>query len=370
MDITICPHCATRVVPKPNDTCPSCHRAIGEDTGEDIPEPEPATWPPPSLQASATKRFARSVLGFACVLSGAICLILAFTAFINKKHALNILDSISDSLDFVSSSLLFVFVGGGLLLVGRRFFAAARRPPEGTPEIVFLRSFLDDEVSLSLKPTWRMNFRELIRKFFGDDTLEQVVARVSRRFGRIETIGAPGERLPKLGARRKYFSTDDDQAWRAQVIRYLGGCRAVIAVLGSTEGLVWEYRQLLSLGLGRRLILIVPPAPDPLRRWTIFRNVAITRMVEGLPESLPPDVVIVRFDEAWRPRIYPWFRGMADSYSLRLGQAISDLWRGKDTLRDRNGASPSPDLQELRDRGCCCWRTHRCDLGLCHDLRE
>jgi hypothetical protein len=46
-----------------------------------------------------------------------------------------------------------------------------------------------------------------------------------------------------------------------------------MSILGGSEGLVWEYEQIIRRGLADRLMLVVPPAtPQVIRqRWDVFR---------------------------------------------------------------------------------------------------
>ena len=89
--------------------------------------------------------------------------------------------------------------------------------------------------------------------------------------GPVVAIGKPHEGLSPLGAAREYVF---GPGWQDRVSAVLDECSWVVAILGGSEGLVWEYEQIIRRGIADRLMLVVPPAtPQVVRqRWEVFRT--------------------------------------------------------------------------------------------------
>lgn len=162
--------------------------------------------------------------------------------------------------------LPFALVGSRLVQRARRTLAlraAEVRSLDPRPPMLLVRSFVDD--LLELKPRLEY-FGGLLRKRL---TLEEfLVDRLSTR-GPVVAIGRPGESLSPLGAAREYVHGPD---WQERVTGLLGECEWVVAILGSGDGLKWEYEQIAQRGLAARFVLVVPPvAPEAFReRWDLF----------------------------------------------------------------------------------------------------
>jgi uncharacterized protein (DUF1330 family) len=52
-------------------------------------------------------------------------------------------------------------------------------------------------------------------------------------------VGAPGERLARLGASREYLATWE---WREAVTRLIEEAALIVVIIGDTENLFWELR--------------------------------------------------------------------------------------------------------------------------------
>jgi hypothetical protein len=180
--------------------------------------------------------------------------------------------------------VVFVATGIGLLaglaflpfaLAGSRLMQRARqtlalRVPEvrardPRPPVLLVRSFADD--LLELEP----RFEYFSRLFRTRVTLEEFVVGRVMSLGPVVAIGKPNEALSPLGAAREYVF---GPGWQARVSSLLDECSWAIAILGGTEGLRWEYEQILQRNLTGRFIVVVPPAtPDVFQeRWDIFQE--------------------------------------------------------------------------------------------------
>jgi hypothetical protein len=151
-----------------------------------------------------------------------------------------------------------------LAIAGGRLFDRARhrlamqirevRAQDSRHPVLLIRSFTDD--NLPLAPRFHMFVGHLRRPL----TLEAFVVDQLWRLGPVVALGKPGETLSPLGAARDYIAGPD---WQARVHGRLGDCPWVAAILGDSEGLRWEYEQLAQRGVDDRLILIIPPLPQP-----------------------------------------------------------------------------------------------------------
>jgi hypothetical protein len=164
--------------------------------------------------------------------------------------------------------LPFALAGSRLMQRARQTLAlrvAEVRARDPRPPVLLVRSFADD--MLELDPRFEY-FGRLFRKRL---TLEEFVTRRVARLGPVVAIGKPNERLSPLGAAREYVF---GPGWQERVRRVLDECSWVIAILGGTEGLQWEYEQVLHRGLAGRFIVVVPPATPEVfqERWAIFRQ--------------------------------------------------------------------------------------------------
>ena len=154
---------------------------------------------------------------------------------------------------------------------------AALRSDSRRP-ILYLRSFRDDpllmegEWGLLVNRDGRVGHRgtrgPIARAFYrmatrlqattgGGGRLEENVSRVVAPIGPFVALGAPGERLPELGAARAY-TTDD--TWQNEVIEWMDMAQLIVAVAGPTHSLRWEFDNILSRNAWAKLLILMPPS--------------------------------------------------------------------------------------------------------------
>lgn len=200
--------------------------------------------------------------------------------------------------------LPFAIVGSRLFNEAQRIaalrVAEIRKLDDRTP-VLFIRSFSDD--------SRRLERRFSVVKFFAPKTLTLEEAVVSRSWGvgPVVGIGQPGEKLGPLGAAREYIEGD---TWRDRIEHLMGESRLIVSVLGYTEGLLWEYQDLVRLGHLGKLLLVFPPVGLPLANqlWRLFQTVlpATGRsffpapgkskpLMAIFPEAGPPVMLISRY---------------------------------------------------------------------------
>jgi hypothetical protein len=149
-----------------------------------------------------------------------------------------------------------------LFVAGRRELArqaADLRSRDPRPPVLLVRSFDDDRMQVRRRWTWSQLFFNM-RAY----TFEEAVADEMSRHGPVVAVGRPGERRPPLGAAREYIA---DDRWRERVEEYVAEARVIVAVLGGSGGLAWEWATILRSGALHRLVLVIPPvSADEVRR--------------------------------------------------------------------------------------------------------
>jgi hypothetical protein len=160
--------------------------------------------------------------------------------------------------------------GGSHLLHRARRRLALRvqevRAEDARPPLLLIRSFADDDLGLDRRHQpikGHLRFRLTLEEFVVDRLWE---------LGPVIAIGRPWETLSPVGAAREYITGPN---WRDRVLAGLDECSWVVSVLGDSEGLIWEYDQILMRQLDERLILVFPPRPHIVinQRWGVFRDV-------------------------------------------------------------------------------------------------
>ncbi|HWM14737.1 MAG TPA: hypothetical protein VNO56_09670 [Gaiellaceae bacterium] len=158
--------------------------------------------------------------------------------------------------------------------VGRRVRAArdaARRKwarDREVPEVLLLRSFVDDGLKVPSRPRARRGFERLIPA--RTELFEDVVVRAFTQLGPVVAIARPGTAQTELGASRDLILGAD---WLTAVKEEMAGAAYVVVILGRGEGLELELETLRELELLDRACLVVPPveahdAAERLRKGT------------------------------------------------------------------------------------------------------
>jgi len=211
------------------------------------------------------------------------------------------------------------FAGFISIGAGSRWFAVGRQrmvqgadevlQADGRDPVVYLRSFDVDEAlatgasSLEGRQGNFLTWRALHPAFWSERrewSFEEVLCRALSEEGAVIAIGKPDERLPKLGAARKYVA---DSAWREEVSGMLSKARFACLVIGSSEGLLWEVGQVFESGKPGRILLVVPQRQDAQSTWRAFVQKAPVRRV-ALPRAIPEHALAIVFLPDWTPMIF------------------------------------------------------------------
>ncbi len=188
--------------------------------------------------------------------------------------------------------------GGAYFLAKTKQLAALSalqiRKRDRRPPVLLLRSFQDDLTPVQAKPSYS---RHLPPSFFHEKalTFEEVIERTLSAYGPVIAIGRPGEPLPPAGAAREYLLNAE---WQTRVNEYIRESRLVVAILGKTEGLQFEYRALVDLRAVNKLIVLFPPvsAKERQARWGKFCEVIGIDAARWRPDELK-DALLATFPE-------------------------------------------------------------------------
>lgn len=162
---------------------------------------------------------------------------------------------------WVPTSLLIVFFASSRLTQrlqeSRRLLAPSSidvRNKDARTPILLLRSFLDEGGLTAFKD---VTFLSLTR--FSVRSLEEHLTDRLWRFGPVVAFGLPGELVPPVGAAREYLNNASEQEWKSHFEGLSRTCGAMVLILGKTDGVRWEFRRIIDLGLQERLLLVIPP---------------------------------------------------------------------------------------------------------------
>jgi hypothetical protein len=152
---------------------------------------------------------------------------------------------------------VLIGVGNTILRAGVQFYDTVISSPDdlaGRRYVLYLRSFRDDHRlsrphRIPLVGAWLA-----AAVSFGQGEEERIADALSWA-GPLVGVGAPGERVPRAGARRMYLPLDD---WQAPVSTMMRGAALVVIVLGKGAGTLWEIREAMRILPPERLLLLVP----------------------------------------------------------------------------------------------------------------
>lgn len=150
------------------------------------------------------------------------------------------------------------------------------------PPILFLRSFEDDQISLSQTKVTSL------QRFFDPlaivGTLEELLLREFGYLGPVVAIGSPSDALPPLGAARRYCHGD---TWREVVGSLMDQAALIVVGVERSEGLAWEIDLLRYKGLQAKTIFILPPASARNRATVKFLHnlLGVNHAVPSLREG-------------------------------------------------------------------------------------
>jgi len=165
-----------------------------------------------------------------------------------------------------------------LMLVRRIAMKRINQEAQEAPgrDILLLRSFVDDNRRVRARRLDRASIidRLCLRRW---ERFEEVIATALSSIGSVTALSRPGERLPPaLGAVRQQFAMD---AWQDGVRNMITESALVCMVVGRTESLVLEMREIKRLGALHRTLFFIPPCDRREQR----RRLALLSRELGIP---------------------------------------------------------------------------------------
>jgi hypothetical protein len=131
--------------------------------------------------------------------------------------------------------------------------------------VLYLRAFLDDR---TIKMWARANDGRIFPERFVKISFEELVTDHLWRYGPVVAIGDPRTKgkLAPLGAARDF---ERDDTWQQKATDLMRQASIIVAVVGQTEGFLWEINAIINLGLKSKLVLLLPPmkTQDLTVRW-------------------------------------------------------------------------------------------------------
>jgi len=182
---------------------------------------------------------------------------------------------------------LLRIVGFGLALVGAPYLwsrarriatvsARELRKRDQRPSILYLRSFGDDQIRFITKLERVLGLLfPLVRFLIRDLTFEESLVAGASFYGPVVALSEPGRKRRPIGAAREDTL---EGTWTENIDQLVRDSVAVIAVIGSTPGLLWEFHHLRENASLCKLLLVVPPVD---RHDLLQRMQALSA---GLPE--------------------------------------------------------------------------------------
>jgi hypothetical protein len=212
-------------------------------------------------------------------------------------------------------TLWTMILGGFVFTQGRKTFLRARRHRsrlipshrhlKAGSYVLYLRSFEADERQTALHevPLPGIAGGAMVGYLVSGRSAEEHVADILRPVAPWVAVGAPGERLPHVGAVRMYLP---HEAWQEPVRELMRRSRLTALTLGTSEGTMWELAEAFRLLPPQRLVLFIPA----LKKAEYQRIRANVPRLPECPARLDTQyrtVIqgVIHFAADWTPTIAP-----------------------------------------------------------------
>ena len=140
--------------------------------------------------------------------------------------------------------------GKRLLAKQKSITAIATLSRGGVPPVLYLRSFVDDDIAADTPTAYNLRGVQLPRLSTEEEHLVKAIGDV----GPFIAVADADEDLPHLGAAR----IPGHKHWKATVTALMSEAQLVIFRVGFGEGLWWEIEQALRLVNHQRLLFLIP----------------------------------------------------------------------------------------------------------------
>jgi uncharacterized RDD family membrane protein YckC len=224
----------------------------------------------------------RKVLGFGIKFLSIAAFILAAFFF---KSALLLQDKLGeDALVVYSLAILFSGVGTMGWKTGKKLLIPTledKLKKDTRPPVLYLRSFIHDKKAS--KSPQDGTFIKLMPNVLPQNLLseEEQIEQVMSNYGPFIAIGKPGEKLPQLGASRKYTS---DGEWKTIVSDFINKAQLIILRVGNSDGFWWEVNKVLESAKQNIVFLL----PLKFEDYAEFKTKIDRLLPRPLPEAYHP----------------------------------------------------------------------------------
>jgi hypothetical protein len=179
--------------------------------------------------------------------------------------------------------------------------------------VLFLRSFSDDQISLSrAKMPWLLRFFD---PGAVSGSLEELLVWEYADIGPVIAIGRPSDGLPPLGAARQYCQGTE---WQEIVHSLMHKSARIVIGVGQSAGLAWEIAAIRSLNFFEKTIFVFPP--DLAKERSVLHNLLTSLGFDGSSlQKLPKKGVIsLSFPTHEHPRLLVSSRITEIEYQIAL----------------------------------------------------
>ena len=172
-------------------------------------------------------------------------------------------------------AMIFVFPLATILYAARHW-KSQYVERQDTPEILILRSFIDDRFAIAPAVTFP-SIWNLVLKHYGvmrnvfclSDVERCCIKAIGNKYTPI-ALGEPGETLPPMGALRTYANPGN---WQGLVREKINSSAAIILICSYSDALAWELTMIKQLGRLGEAIFVVPPVNDINRQYSYLHYV-------------------------------------------------------------------------------------------------
>lgn len=240
-------------------------------------------------------------------------------------------------------SLVAAAIAPLLIVLGKRcltIVATEAMVRDTRPPILLLHSFQDDGRTIKRDNNLVTWFTSFFTQYIdeGELVFEELLATHFAEFGPMIAIGQPEEKLPQLGAARKYVSEGE---WQEEVIQLVQRSQLVVMIVGSTQGLLWEVRKMVELDMPEKLLLAFPPleTEELKRRWDRWLEQTEDVDALALPRQLPDNPLFATFSSNWKCHVVTGTSRTESEYQRVLPLIIADLKTQRRPLRIMQGVA-------------------------------
>jgi hypothetical protein len=136
---------------------------------------------------------------------------------------------------------------------------------ENRAPILLIRSFDDEELAVHTMPQV-YGLGGVVSSYY-KSTFAEAIEENCQRFGPVITSNNPRRDIQVLGGRHIYLLEEN---WHDEIKDIIKECQLIVAILGTSDGFMWELEQVAGLGLRNKLIIVLPD--EPIKRWSSFFN--------------------------------------------------------------------------------------------------